>query len=219
MRLLQGDFDQETVYGDDPVTVARRWQADGAELLHVVDLDATRAGHPMQMDLVESLAGVMPLQMGGGLRTAEDVQQAFERGVERVVLGTAALDRNLIMELARMYADRLVVALDTRDGMVAVQGWTELSGQTMLDVAHHLREVGVQRFLHTDVERDGTLTSPNYGSLAPLIALGTPVIASGGVSSIEHVRRLKSIGAEAAIIGRALYEGTVDLREAMAVAG
>jgi len=219
VRLLQGDFDQETVYGDDPVTVARRWQADGAELLHVVDLDATRAGHPMQMDLVESLAGVMPLQMGGGLRTAEDVQQAFERGVERVVLGTAALDRNLIMELARMYADRLVVALDTRDGMVAVQGWTELSGQTMLDVAHHLREVGVQRFLHTDVERDGTLTSPNYGSLAPLIALGTPVIASGGVSSIEHVRRLKSIGAEAAIIGRALYEGTVDLREAMAVAG
>lgn len=219
MRLLQGDFDQETVYGDDPVTVARRWQADGAELLHVVDLDATRAGHPMQMDLVESLADVMPLQMGGGLRTAEDVQQAFERGVERVVLGTAALDRNLIMELARMYADRLVVALDTRDGMVAVQGWTELSGQTMLDVAHHLREVGVQRFLHTDVERDGTLTSPNYGSLASLIALGTPVIASGGVSSIEHVRRLKSIGAEAAIIGRALYEGTVDLREAMAVAG
>lgn len=219
MRLVQGDFAKETVYGDDPVTVAQRWRADGAELLHVVDLDGTRAGRPMQLDLVESLAGVMPVQMGGGLRTAEDVQQAFERGVERVVLGTAALDRNLIMELARMYADRLVVALDTRDGMVAVQGWTELSGQTMLDVAHHLREVGVQCFLHTDVERDGMLTSPNYGSLASLIALGTPVIASGGVSSIEHVRRLKSIGAEAAIIGRALYEGTVDLREAMAVAG
>lgn len=219
MRLLRGDFDHETVYGDDSVTVAQRWMADGAELLHVVDLDGTRAGRPMQLDLVESLAGVMPVQVGGGLRTAEDVRQAFERGAERVVLGTAALDRDLIMELARMYADRLVVALDTRGGVVAVQGWTEISGQTMLDVAHHLLEVGVQRFLHTDVERDGTLTSPNYSSLTALIALGTPVIASGGVASLEDLRKLKDIGAEAAIVGRALYEGTVDLREAITIAG
>lgn len=218
VRLLRGEFAKETVYGGDPVRVARRWREAGAELLHVVDLDGARQGRPVQLELIGTMASIAPLQVGGGLRTREDVERALELGATRVVLGTAALDAALVATLAQRYADRLVVALDTRDGMVAIHGWTEATGWTMLDLARALLDAGVQRFLHTDVERDGTLTSPNYTSLEALIALGAPVIASGGVSSLDDLRRLREVGAEAAIVGRALYEGAIDLGEAIAVA-
>jgi phosphoribosylformimino-5-aminoimidazole carboxamide ribotide isomerase len=219
VRLLRGDFERETVYGTDPAAVARRWREAGAELLHAVDLDGVRAGRPVQLDLVRAIAAEAPVQLGGGLRTREDIDAAIDAGVQRVVLGTAALDRALIAELAREHGDRLVVALDTRDGQVAVQGWTEASSWTMLELARELIDCRVRRFLHTDVERDGALTSPNFASLEALIALGMPVIASGGVADLAHIRRLREMGAEAAIVGRALYEGTVDLREAIALAG
>ena len=219
MRLLRGDFARETVYGDDPVAVARHWIDLGAELLHVVDLDGARQGKPAQLELISRIAAVAPLQVGGGLRTAEDVEAAIAAGARRVVLGTAALDGSLVRQLAESYGDRLVVALDTRGGRIAVRGWTDASDWTMLDLARVLIDSGVRRFLHTDVERDGTLTAPNYASLEALIALGVRVLASGGVASIEQIRRLKDIGAEGAIVGRALYEGTVDLREARAIAG
>lgn len=219
VRLLRGDFQQETVYGTDPIAVARRWRDQGAELLHVVDLDGARLGRPAQLDLVRAIAAVVPTQMGGGLRTEEDVAAVLASGVRRVVLGTAALDLDLIGALAATHGDRLVVALDTREGKVAVAGWTEASDWSLLDLAERLIAAGVRRFLHTDVERDGALTSPNYASLAALIGLGAPVIASGGVASLDHIRRLRTLGAEAAIVGRALYEGVVDLGEAMAHAG
>ena len=219
VRLLRGDFERETVYGDDPVAVARRWREAGADLLQVVDLDGTRAGRPAQLDLVRAITAEAPVQLGGGLRTREDLAAAFATGVQRVVLGTAALDRALIGDLARDHGDRMVVALDTRNGRVAVRGWTEASDRTLLDLARELIACSVCRFLHTDVERDGALTSPNFSSLAALIALGAPVIASGGVATLDHIRRLREIGAEAVIVGRALYEGTVDLQEAMALAG
>lgn len=164
------------------------------------------------------MAAAAPLQVGGGLRSEDDVKRALQIGARRVVLGTAALDVPLMTTLAQRYGDRLVVALDTRDGMVAVAGWTESSGRPMLDLARALIDAGMRRFLHTDVERDGTLTSPNYASLAALIGLGALVIASGGISSLDDLRRLREIGAEAAIVGRALYEGAIDLQEAMAVA-
>jgi phosphoribosylformimino-5-aminoimidazole carboxamide ribotide isomerase len=219
VRLLRGDFAQETVYDNDPIAVARRWIERKAELLHVVDLDGTRAGRPVQLDLIRQIAAVAPVQVAGGLRTAEDAARALSTGARRIVLGTAALDVPFTRELAAMYGERLVVALDTRDGKVSVRGWTEESGRTLLDLAQELLEAGVRRFLHTDVERDGTLTSPNYASLEALIALGAPVIASGGVSSSDDVRRLREIGAEAVIVGRALYEGTVDLEEVITLAG
>jgi phosphoribosylformimino-5-aminoimidazole carboxamide ribotide isomerase len=218
VRLLRGEFDRETVYADDPVAVARHWREEGAELLHVVDLDGARLGRPAQLDLIRTIASAAPVQMGGGLRSEDDVARGLEVA-RRVVLGTAALNLEFVERLAQMYGDGLVVALDTRDGMVAVQGWTEASGWSMLDLARALLKAGVRRFLHTDVERDGTLTSPNYTSLEQLVDLGAPVIASGGVASIDHIRRLREAGAEAAIVGRALYEGWVGLREAMAVAG
>ena len=215
VRLLRGRFDSETVYGDDPVEVARRWHEEGAQLLHVVDLDGAREGRPVQLDLVRRIAAVAPVELGGGLRTEDDVDRALEAGASRVVLGTAALDLDLTTELALCFGERLVVALDTRSGTVAVEGWTEESDRTLLELAEALIDVGVRRFLHTDVERDGTLTSPNFDSLQALIDLGTPVIASGGVSTLDDVDRLRDLGAEAAILGRALYEGTVDLREAI----
>lgn len=219
VRLLRGEFDQETVYGTDPAAVARRWREAGARLVHVVDLDGARAGRPVQLEVVRRIAGVMPVQVGGGLRNEEHVMQALEAGVQRVVVGTAALDEDLIGRLAERHGDRLVVALDTRDGRVAVQGWTETSEHSLVDLAQALWQAGVQRFLHTDVERDGTMTTPNYASLEALIAVGAPVIASGGVASLDQIRRLQALGAEAAIVGRALYEGAFDLEEAVAVAG
>ena len=219
VRLLRGEFDQETVYGTDPAAVARRWREAGARLVHVVDLDGARAGRPVQLEAVRRIAGVMPVQVGGGLRNEEHVMQALEAGVQRVVVGTAALDEDLIGRLAERHGDRLVVALDTRDGRVAVQGWTETSEHSLVDLAQALWQAGVQRFLHTDVERDGTMTTPNYASLEALIAVGAPVIASGGVASLDQIRRLHALGAEAAIVGRALYEGAFDLEEAVAVAG
>jgi phosphoribosylformimino-5-aminoimidazole carboxamide ribotide isomerase len=219
VRLLRGDFEQETVYGDDPLEVAERWRAAGASLLHVVDLDGARAGRPVAIDLVRPLAQVVPIEVGGGLRTREDVRMMLDAGVERVVLGTAALDRSLVETLAAELGNRLVVALDTRSGRVAVDGWTHESERTLLDLARELIELGVPRFLHTDISRDGALTSPNYVSLESLLALGVPVIASGGVASLADIRRLRELGAEAAIVGRALYEGVLDLQEAMTVAG
>ncbi|GAC1335856.1 MAG: 1-(5-phosphoribosyl)-5-[(5-phosphoribosylamino) methylideneamino]imidazole-4-carboxamide isomerase [Chloroflexota bacterium] len=219
VRLLRGDFDRETVYGDDPAVVARRWLQAGASLVHVVDLDATRAGHPVQLEIVKSIAEILPVQLGGGLRTEEHVALALEAGAQRIVIGTAALDPDLIGRLVVTHGDSLIVALDTRDGKVAVQGWTETSEHTLVGLARVLRQAGVQRFIHTDVERDGTMTAPNYDSLAALISLGSPVIASGGVASLDHIERLRTLGAEAVIVGRSLYEGAFSLEEAVTRAG
>lgn len=216
VRLLRGDFAQETVYHDDPVAAAREWMDAGAPLLHVVDLDGTRQGHPAQLDLIQRIAAIAPIEVGGGLRTALDVERVLAAGARRAVLGTAALDRNLVQSLTQQYGERLVVALDTRAGYVTVQGWMQQSEWTMLDLAQALIEVGVRRFLHTDVERDGAMVHPNYASLHSLIALGVPVIASGGVASLQDIRRLRAAGAEAVIVGRALYEGAFPLQEAVA---
>jgi phosphoribosylformimino-5-aminoimidazole carboxamide ribotide isomerase len=188
-------------------------------MIHVVDLDGTRAGEPRQLDLVSAIAGVLPVQLGGGLRTEQDVACAADAGVQRVVLGTAALDLDLVSGLTVEYGERLVIALDTRSGMVATEGWTQESERTLLELAEALIGIGVQRFLHTDIDRDGTLTEPNYDSLTALIGLGVPVIASGGVSSPSDIDRLRDLGAESVVVGRALYEGTVSLPEAIARAG
>lgn len=215
VRLMRGDFGQETVYGSDPVAVAQSWCAQGASLIHVVDLDGARAGHPAQLSMVRDIAAAAPIEVGGGLRSEADVEAVLEAGARRAVVGTAALDRDLVARLAQRYGDRLVVALDTRDGRVTVAGWTEESAWPLLDLARALIEVGVRRFLHTDVERDGVMTHPNFASLRSLISLGVPVIASGGVASLDDIRRLYEIGADEVIVGRALYEGVFPLAEAI----
>lgn len=222
VRLTQGDYARETIYDDDPVAVARRWQDEGASLIHVVDLDGAKAGAPVNLDVVERVvSGVdVPVQLGGGLRQWEDIARALGAGVARVVLGTAALeDRDLLQKAIAELGERLVVGIDARDGKVATRGWRETSTVTATELARDVEGLGVQRLVFTDIARDGTLSEPNYASLSAMMgAVRIPVIASGGVARLEHIGRLAALGVEGAIVGRALYTGNLRLSEAIALA-
>lgn len=222
VRLLQGDFDQMTVFSDDPAAVARRWQAQGAHRLHVVDLDGARAGAPVNTAAVQAiLASVdIPVQVGGGLRTDEAIRATLAMGVDRAILGTAAVrDPGLLTRTIERYDERIVVAVDARNGWVATAGWTEMSETHIAELLQQLARTGVQRIIYTDIARDGTLTEPDYATTATLIQPdGTPpaVIASGGIARIEHLVRLAALGVDGAIIGKALYTGSIHLPDALA---
>ncbi len=221
VRLFQGRYDRETVFGSDPVDAARRWIDAGATRLHVVDLDGARSGDPVNLSHVARIARLgPPVQCGGGVRDAARAGQLLDAGVDRVILGTAAVhDAALVESLCRDHPGAIVVSLDARDGYVATDGWTRTSGVRAADLAASLEELGVPRFVYTDISRDGAMTEPNTAALRSLVeAVGVPVIASGGVAAHEHVARLAATGAEAAIIGRALYDGALTLADAMAAA-
>ncbi len=213
VRLFQGDFAQETIYDDDPVRVAHHWATLGARWLHIVDLDGARLGQPAQLALVAGIAAAgVPVELGGGLRTLDDMEAAFEAGVARVVLGTVAIEDPALLDVAvqRFGPERVVLGVDARNGMVAVRGWEQTSTVAATDVITRAREGGIQRVIYTDIERDGTLSSPNYDATAEIAATGIRVIASGGVATRENLERLAEItGVEAAIVGRALYAGTL----------
>lgn len=217
VRLLQGDFAHETVYGDDPVAMAHRWQDAGAAILHVVDLDGSREGRPVQAPIIAAIVAALaiPVQLGGGLRTLDDIAAAFANGVARVVLGTAALENRelLAAALARWGPDRIILGLDARDGLVAIRAWQETSGVRATDLARDLAPFGLRRVVYTDIGRDGTLHEPNYDALREIAAVaGLAVIASGGVARREHLAALATIpGVESAIVGRAIYTGDVTL--------
>lgn len=218
VRLRQGDYADETIFDEDPVAAAQRWVDAGARWLHVVDLDGARDGTPVNFDLITAIAQLGPaVQVGGGIRSVSTVTAYRDVGVDRVILGTAAVqDRALVETLCRDHGRVLVVSLDARDGRVATDGWTKTSDANVLELAEALVDVGVQRFVYTDIARDGMLTEPNYEALQNLVdTVDAAVIASGGVASIDQLERLSATGAEAAIIGRALYDGRVDLRAAM----
>ena len=219
VRLFQGDYDQETVYDDDPLAVAGRWAALGGERLHVVDLDASRAGVPVNFDLIATIirAVGIPVQVGGGIRDEATVRRYRTAGAARVVLGAAAVHQpDLVERLCRDDADGVVVALDTRDGLVRVQGWTEDTGVAVETLAHQMCQRGVVRFLVTDISVDGTLTQPNYDLLRTIVNVGpAAVIASGGMASVGQLPHVLGTGAEAAILGKALYTGAIDLAAAV----
>ena len=221
VRLFQGDFRQETVFSDDPLAVALSWQEQGAPRLHLVDLDGAADGTPANLPIIHAIVSALaiPVQVGGGIRSRETADALLEAGVERVVIGTAAIERpELVADLCREYGGSAVVAaVDARDGLVAIKGWTEGSRITPLQLARQVAELGVPRLLYTDVSRDGTLTTPNFAANAELVqGSGLKVQASGGVSSLAHIRQLAQTGAEGAIIGSALYRGTLVLKEAIA---
>jgi phosphoribosylformimino-5-aminoimidazole carboxamide ribotide isomerase len=222
VRLYQGDYARETVYGDDPVAVARAWAAGGAPRLHVVDLDGARAGAPAHLAELAAItrAVAVPVEFGGGIRTRAAAEAALAAGAERVIVGTAAIeDPALARELAAALGPRLVLGLDARDGLVATRGWQSRSAVAATELVARAAEWGVQRVIFTDIARDGTLTEPNYASLAAVIAAaGLPVIASGGVAHVDHLRRLRALGAEGAIVGKALYDGALRLDDALAAA-
>ena len=217
VRLLQGDFARETVYGDDPVRMALRWQEAGAALLHVVDLDGAREGRPVQAPIVTAIAAALaiPVQSSGGLRTRDDIAALLDGGVRRVVLGTAVVENRdlLAAALAEWGPERIVVGIDAREGLVATRGWLATTAVRATDLARDLAALGVRHLIYTDIGRDGTLHEPNYAALAEMVAAsGCGVIASGGVAHKEHLAALAAQpGVEGAIVGRALYTGDVVL--------
>lgn len=223
VRLWQGRFDAETVYGDDPAAMAERWASEGAERLHVVDLDGAVEGAPRNHAAVEAIlkAVKIPVQVGGGVREMATIERYVTAGADRVVLGTrAALDAAFVRQACTRFPGQIVVAVDARDGRVAVRGWVEATDRLALDVVREASQAGAAAVLYTDIRRDGTQEGPNIEALvAAAGASPTSVIASGGVATTEHVRALAAIhGVEAAIVGQALYRGALSLRDAMAAA-
>jgi len=227
VRLLQGDYDRQTTFDDDPVRAARRFEADGAPRIHVVDLDGAREGRRTQAEEVRAIAAAVgvPIQLGGGLRSQADVEEALADGADRVALGTAAIkEPALVAEaLAAHGPERVVVGIDARDGVAAAEGWTESGAVVATDLLERMADLGVRRFIYTDIARDGALTSPNFAAAGDMIeraaARGARVVASGGVADVAHLRRLAELGAEGAIVGSALYRGAVDLASAVAELG
>ena len=225
VRLHQGDFGQETVFSDDPLATALRWQAQGARRLHLVDLDGAATGQPAHLAIIADIVAALdiPAQVGGGIRSIAAARAWLEAGVERVVIGTAAVyDPALVQDLCRDYgSDRVIVAVDARDGTVAVRGWTESGQITALELARQMAGLGVTRLLYTDIARDGALTGPDVATSTRLAReTGMAVLASGGVASLADIRNLAAAGGiEGVIVGRALYTGAVRLPEAIAAAG
>jgi phosphoribosylformimino-5-aminoimidazole carboxamide ribotide isomerase len=223
VRLFQGDYAQETVFGEDPVEMARRWEGEGARRLHVVDLDAARTGEPVNLAVVGRIAAALaiPVQMGGGVRDGAGVRRALEAGVERAILGTAAAETpEAAAALFAEFGERLVLGLDARDGRVAVAGWRETTAWSAVDLARQLAAAGARRVIYTDIATDGTGRGPSLVSTRALAeALDIPVIASGGVGTLDHIRAvagLEGAGVEGVIVGKALYTGAVSLRDALA---
>ena len=221
MRLFQGDYSQETVYNDDPLEVATRWQSLGAQRIHIVDLDGAAAGDVVNFNVIENIAHavMVPTQLGGGIRTLETITRVLKAGVERIILGTIAVEKpELVKAACAKYADSIIVSIDARDGQVATHGWLQGSSLSAIQLAKNMLNLGVKRFIYTDITRDGTLSGPNYAAITELIKnIGRPVIAAGGISSLDHLRVLKGLGVEGAIIGKALYTGDIDLRQAVAI--
>ncbi|MBI4234240.1 MAG: 1-(5-phosphoribosyl)-5-[(5-phosphoribosylamino)methylideneamino]imidazole-4-carboxamide isomerase [Chloroflexi bacterium] len=221
VRLYQGDLGQEEVFSDDPLGVALRWQREGARWLHIVDLDGAAAGHPVHLEVVKGVAAALniPVQLGGGIRSLEVARRALDFGVRRLVLGTSAVrEPHLISQMVDLFGPEVVVvSVDARDGRVALQGWKEHSDISAKDLARAMAGLGVRRLIYTDIARDGTLTEPNFAAIDEMVAeSGLPVIAAGGIASVEHLVRLAALGVEGAIVGRALYTGSIGLQEAIA---
>jgi phosphoribosylformimino-5-aminoimidazole carboxamide ribotide isomerase len=223
VRLLQGDYERETAYDADPVDAARRWADEGAEFLHVVDLDGAKAGEPKNLEAVRRIAAAVPcpIQVGGGLRDPESVAAVLEAGAERVVIGTAALrDPQFLDAALAAHGERVVVSVDTRGGKVSLSGWTETSDVEAPAAVSELTERGVQRFLCTAIEVDGTMEGPAIRELNQIAATtSAQVIASGGVGELDHLEQLareSSPNVEGAIVGRALYERKFTVAEAVA---
>jgi phosphoribosylformimino-5-aminoimidazole carboxamide ribotide isomerase len=215
VRLYQGDYDQITTYDDDPVRVALRWQEAGAHWLHVVDLDGAAAGYPVNSDLIKRIRKetTFHIEVGGGLRTLSDIDLVLKLGVDRVILGTVAIKNPaLLKEALHHWGEQIVVGLDARAGKVAISGWRENSQVDAVALAEELSASDVQRFIYTDIARDGSLQGPNIEALQAIQnAVSCAVIASGGVSSLADLHALATVGVEGAIVGKAIYTGNVDL--------
>jgi len=223
VRLVQGDYARETIFGDDPLEMVRQFVGAGAQRLHIVDLDGAKAGSPLQAALVARMVKVagVPCQLGGGIRSLQTAKAYRDAGVQRLVVGSVAIEQpELLEQLTEALPDLIVLGLDARDGKVAVRGWLETSELTAIEVARRHEHLPLAAIVYTDISRDGMLSGPNFKALAEMIAaVELPVVASGGVANAADVRQVALSGATGCIVGRALYEGSLTLAEALAAAG
>ena len=218
--MYKGDFARETVFSDDPVEVALRWQSLGATKLHIVDLDGAATGKLGNLDIITEIANavLVPTQLGGGIRNLKTVEEVLKAGVERVILGTAAVeDSKLVEEACRNFSDSIIVGIDAREGYIAIRGWRLETTLRATELVKSMAKLGVKRFVYTDISRDGTLTEPNFTGVFELVnTIKLPIIAAGGISSLDHLKMLKQLGVEGAIVGKALYTGDINLKQALA---
>jgi phosphoribosylformimino-5-aminoimidazole carboxamide ribotide isomerase len=226
VRLYQGDYAQSQVFDESPVAVARQWAEQGATRLHLVDLDGAKAGHPVNQTAIEAIVRSVdiPVQVGGGLRSRSAVMDLLAVGVERVILGTVAVEQpDLVQQLCQEFSEHIVVGIDARNGKVATRGWLETSEVDAIPLAQQMADFGAAAIIYTDIHRDGTLQGPNKEALRALAsAVSLPIIASGGMSSISDLLSLlalEPIGVSGAIVGRALYTGDISLKEALRAVG
>ena len=225
VRLVNGDFDRETIYSENPADMAQKWEAQGAHFLHVVDLDGARAKRPVNLSSVKAIIDAVniPVQLGGGIRTLANIEEVLSLGVERVVLGSVAVENpELVREACEAYGDRIVVGIDVKDGLVALNGWGFKSTVDAISLAKRMADFGVVNIVYTDISRDGTLAGLNVEATAEIAReSGVYVLASGGVKSLDDIRELKkheANGIEGVIVGKCIYTGAVDLAEAIRVA-
>ena len=223
VRLRQGDYDQETVFGDDPAAMAARWEADGASRIHLVDLDGAKSGRPVNVDAVRAILKRVnvPCQLGGGVRDEATIAAWLDAGLERVIVGTQALkDPAWFRTMIDKYPGRLVLGLDARDGRVATEGWLDVSSVEAVSLAEQFQDQALAAVIYTDIACDGMLAGPNLAQTEALaLRIKTPVIASGGVATLDDLERLSKLPIAGCIVGRALYDGRFSLREARERAG
>ena len=225
VRLRQGRMDEVTVFSDDPLEMASKWVSEGARRLHIIDLDGAASGAPVNAEVIKTIADThpeLPIQVGGGIRDADSVQIYLEAGVQYAIIGTKAVSApHFVNDMCLEFPGHIIVGLDARDGKVAIDGWSKLSNHDVIDMAQRFEHDGVAAIVYTDISRDGMMSGVNTEATVKLaLAVNVPVIASGGVSSLEDIRALCAVqeeGIEGVIIGRALYEGTIDFIEAQAV--
>lgn len=219
VRLTQGRFDQVSIYNDNPAEVARLWESMGAQYIHLVDLDGAKDGSPASRDMVKSVIDAVdiPVQVGGGIRNLERADQLIELGAQRIILGTAAVnDRELTRTIAERYPGRTAVSVDAVNGMAAVNGWAKVSDTDVLDICTFMQEIGINTLIYTDILMDGMLKGPNFGEYERLMReTSLDIIASGGVTTKEDVTRLAQMGIYGAIVGKALYDEKIDIKEAI----
>lgn len=219
VRLFKGQFSDVTVYGDSPAEMAKKWEAMGGEYIHVVDLDGALRGHGVNAEKIREICNSVkvPVQTGGGIRTMEDIRSKLECGIDRVIIGTRAVsDSEFVKRAVDKYGEKIVIGIDAKDGMVAVEGWEKTSDFTAVEFAEKMVSIGVKTIVYTDIATDGTLAGPNVSAMAEMVrAVSADIIASGGVGSLEHIKALVPTGVEGVIVGKALYTDKVNLTEAV----
>ncbi len=217
VRLFQGDFSQETIYADDPVSIALNWQKKGARKIHIVDLDGAKEGNMQNIKIIRKIVKnvTIPLQVGGGIRDEETIVDLLAMGVQQVIIGTKGIeDKRWLKKIIKTYGSSIIISLDGKEEIIVTQGWLKKNRISIFELIKNLQGIGVTNFIYTDVKKDGTMTSPNFLTIQKLreFAKGNFTVA-GGVSSIEQIKQLAEMGVESVIVGKALYEGMLDLEE------